>query len=116
MRSFPVTANQSGFPSQYNNLRNDAGGGSFLLPHQQLGALALPSNPTNGQTITITVNGNAIILTAITGTPTNPGDVKAPGTAAGFAANVFALLANPQSTTANGIALSASAVQLLSYV
>jgi hypothetical protein len=116
MRSFRVVAGQTGFASQFDNLRHDARGGSFLLAHQQLGAFALPTTPTNGQTITFTVNGTAITLTAVTGTPTNPGDVKAPGTAAAFAANVLALLNQPQTTTANGIALSAIDQQLLSYV
>jgi len=116
MRSFRVVAGQNGYPSQFDNLRHDARGGAFLLAHQQLGALALPTTPTNGQTITFTVNGNAITLTAVTGTPTNPGDVKAPGTAAAFAANVLAILNQPQTTTANAIALSAANQQLLSYL
>lgn len=35
MRSSAVAAGDSVLSSQYNNLRNDAFGGSFLLPHQQ---------------------------------------------------------------------------------
>ena len=59
MRSFQVVAGQSGYPSQYTNLRHDARGGSFLLPHQQLGAFSLGTNPANGKTLTLTINGKS---------------------------------------------------------
>jgi hypothetical protein len=116
MRSYQVVANQNGFPSQYNDLRHDARGGSFLLAHQLLGYLALPTAPTNGQTITLTINGNAVVLTAVGSIGSAAGNVLNPGTAAGYAANVLAFLRQPQTTTANAVALSAIDWQLLSYL
>jgi hypothetical protein len=84
--------------------------------HQQLGALVLGTTPTNGQTITFDINGTNVQFQAVTGTPTNPGDVKAPGTAAGFVANLFAALQNPTVTTSTYVALSAANAQLIQYL
>src|SRR5664279_5696522 len=94
MKSRPIGV-QSILATDHNTRRDDARGGSFLLAHQQLGALALGTTPTNGQTITVVVNGTSVVFTAITGTPTNPGDVKAPGTALGFVTNLIAALRRP---------------------
>lgn len=116
MRSYRVVAGQDGFPSQFDTLRADARGGSFLLPHQQLGTIALPTAPTNAQTLTLTINGSAIVLAAVGTIGTTSGNILNPGTAAGFAANVLALLNQPQTTTANGVALSAADQQFLSYL
>jgi hypothetical protein len=116
MRSFRVIAGQTGFPSQFDNLRHDARGASFMLGHQQLGALALPTAPTNSQTLTLTINGVAIVLTAVGTIGSAAGNVLNPGTAAGFAANVLALLNQPQTTTGNAVALSAADQQFLSYL
>jgi hypothetical protein len=115
MRSFRVVAGETGFASQFTNLRHDARGGAFLLPHQQLGALALPTNPTNGQTLTLTINGNAIAITFVTAIGTTPGNILIAATAAATAANLLALLNQPQTTTANAVAFSATNQQLLSY-
>jgi hypothetical protein len=116
MRSFPVVAGQQGYAQAYTNLRHDARGGANLLVHQQLGALALGTAPTNGQTVTLTINGNAIVFTAVGTIGTTPGNVLNPGTAAGFVANLVALLNQPQTTTATGVALSTANQQLLSYL
>ncbi len=115
MKSRPLGI-QSILATDHNTRRDDARGGSFLLPHQQQGALALPTNPTNGQTITITINGTAIVITAVTGTPTNPNDVKAPGTPGGFAANVVNFLRRPDVTNANQIAATVPNQALLFYL
>src|SRR5208282_1552604 len=45
-----------------------------------------------------------------------PGNVLIAGTAAGTATNLLALLTQPQTTTANGVALSAPNQQLVSYL
>src|SRR5580704_17585645 len=117
MRSFRVAQNQPGYVSEYNNLRHDARGGAFLLAHQQLGSITLPTNPTNGQTLTLTVNGNTIVITFVTGTVgTTPGNVLIQSTAALTAAALLALLNQPQTTTANAIALSTANQQLVSYL
>jgi hypothetical protein len=112
MKSVPVRAGQTGYTGQYDALRDDARGAATLLAHQQLGALALPTNPSNTQTWTLTINSTAVSGTFVTGTPTNPGDVKVAGTAAGTAQNLLNLLQNPQVSTANQVAV-ASANQAL---
>jgi Concanavalin A-like lectin/glucanases superfamily len=117
MRSTNVVAGETGFVSQYGNLRHDARGASFLLPHQQLGAIALPTNPSNGQTLTLTINGNAVVITLVTGTVgTTPGNVLIQSTAALTAAAVLALLNQPQTTNANAVALSTANQTLVSYL
>jgi hypothetical protein len=106
MKSNLVTAGQTGYTGQYDALRDDARAASWLLVHQQLGALALPTNPSNGQTITFTYNGTAVTLTGKTGTIANPGEFKIQGTPAATGAVILAGLQNPQTTTATFIALS----------
>lgn len=116
MRSFQVVAGQNALAQQLTNLRADALGAANLLVHQQLGALALGTAPTNGQTVTLTINGTAIIFTAVGTIGSTPGNVLNPGTAAGFVANLLALLRQPQTTTSTGVALSAANQLLLGYL
>ncbi len=116
MKSKPTGAGENILASQANSTRDDARGGSFLIAHQQLGTLALGTAPSNGQTVTVIVNGTSIVFTAVTGSPTNPGDVKAPGTAAGFVTNLIAALRRPDLTTSTFIALSSGNQQLINYV
>jgi hypothetical protein len=104
------------YAQEHNALRSDAVASSWLHVHQQLGALALGTTPTNGQTVTLDINGTNVQFQAVTGSPTNPGDVKAPGTAAGFVANLFAALQNLTVTTSTYIALSAANAQLVQYL
>ena len=61
MRSNQVTPGQNGLSHQYVNLRHDARGASFILAHQQLGALALPIAPSDGDTVTLVVNGQPML-------------------------------------------------------
>lgn len=119
MKSIRIPSGGTYYAQEHNALRSDAVASSWLHVHQQLGALALGTAPTNGQTVTLDINGTNIVFTAITGSPTNPGDVKAPGTAAGFVANLISLLQNPTTTTATGIAIGiigSANVNLVSYV
>lgn len=116
MKSRPIGTNQNILATHHNDRRDDARGGSFLLPHQQLGALALGTAPSNGQVIPIVINGTTITVTAVTGSPTNPNDVKAPGTAAGFAANLVNFLRRPDLTNSNQVAASSPNQLLLSSV
>jgi len=115
MKSRPLGV-QSILATDHNTRRDDARGGSFLLAHQQLGALALGTTPTSGQTVTFVVNGTSVVFTAVTGTPTNPGDVKAPGTALGFVTNLISALRRPDLTTSTFIALSGPNQALIQYV
>jgi len=116
MKARPIAPGQIILASQENDKRDDARGGSFMLPHQQLGALALGTTPTNGQTVVITINGTAVTFTAVTGSPTNPGDVKAPGTALGFVTNLIAALRRPDLASANYVPILSANQALIQYV
>lgn len=109
-------AGQTFLGSQSNSRRDDARGGAFLLAHQQLGILSLGTTPTNGQVVPIVINGTTITVTAVTGTPTNPNDVKAPGTAAGFVNNLVNFLRRPDLSNANQVAASGANQSLLQFV
>ncbi len=116
MKTAPVAIGGSALSGQYNALRDDAKGGGTLLPHQQLGALALSTNPTNTQIVTLTINGSAIVFTFVTTIGTTAGNVLIGATAAASIANLLALLQNPWLTTANGVALSLPNQALIGYV
>jgi hypothetical protein len=116
MKSRPIATGMTGRASQLDSARDDARGGSFLFTHQQLGVLALGTGPSNNQVIPIVINGTTITVTAVTGSPTNPNDVKAPGTAAGFVTNLIQFLRRPDLTTSTQIAASSANQVLLSYV
>ncbi len=116
MKSRPVATGQDLTASQHDDIRDDTRGGSFLLPHQQFGALALGTAPTNGQTISFVINGTTITVTAVTGTPTNPNDVKAPGTAAGFVANLLNFVHRPDLSNGNQVAASSANQILIQYL
>src|SRR5580704_12546209 len=115
MRSSIVIPSEAALAQQYTNLRHDARGGSFLLPHQQLGAVALPTNPTNTQTLTLTINGNAVVFTFVSAIGTTAGNVLIGASAAATAANLLALLNQPQ-TTATGVALAGANQTLVNYL
>ncbi|AVT83660.1 tail fiber protein [Rhodopseudomonas palustris] len=115
MRSSIVSVGQNGNSGQYNNLRSDAAGGAQLLVHQQSGYFSFPTNPTAGQTFTLTINGNAVVLTCVSSIGSTPGNFLRGATAAASAANALALLLQPQTTTATGVALSAANQLLVSY-
>jgi hypothetical protein len=116
MRSGIVVPNQTAGAQQYTNLRHDARGGSNLLAHQQLGAIALPTNPTNAQTLTLTINGNAIVITFVSAIGSTAGNVLIAGSAAATAANLLGLLNQPQTTTSTAVALSTANQQFVGYL
>ncbi len=101
---------------QYNELLSDAQAASSLLAHQMLGYITLPNQPADGDTVTFTINGTAITLTAKTALSGVAGQVLRGGSAAAFAGNLIALAENPQFTTSNGVALTTANQQLLSYL
>ena len=115
MRSTQVFPNDSATSEDYNLLLADAKAAAMLLPHQQLGYIQLPTNPTNGQTLTITVNGTAIVITFVNSIGVTPGNVLIAGTAALTAVNLLALLNHPTLTTAQYVALSASNAGIIIY-
>ncbi len=116
MKTAPVAIGGSALSGQYNALRDDAKGGGTLLAHQQLGALALPTNPTNTQTVTLTINGSAIVFTFVTTIGTTAGNVLIGADAATSATNLLALLQNPWLTTTKGVALALADQKLIGYV
>src|ERR1035438_8929916 len=116
MKSVRLPSGSTYYAHQHNALRSDAVAAAWLHVHQQLGALALGTTPSNNQTVRLDINGTNVVFTAVTGSPTNPGDVKAPGTAAGFVANLYAALINPTASTTTFIALSAANAQLVQYL
>jgi hypothetical protein len=115
MKSRPLGI-QSILATDHNTRRDDARGGSFLLAHQQLGALALPTNPTNGQTLTLTVNGTAIVITYVSSIGSTPNNILIQGTAALTAAATVNFLRRPDITNANQIAASVPNQALLVYL
>lgn len=116
MRSSNVTSGQTGSSGQYNSLRQDAQTAGSFLPHNMLGTLALGTNATNGQTLTLTVNGTPIVLNAVSSIGSTPGNFLIAGTAALTMQNLLTLLNNPGLTNANVVALSAVNQKLIQYL
>lgn len=114
MRSIPLIDGESSPASQYNSLQSDAGAAGYLLAHQQLGILALPVNPSNTQTATLTINGSAVVFTFVSVLGVTPGDVLIGGSPAETAANWLALAQHSEVTTSKGVALAVGGQQLLS--
>jgi hypothetical protein len=115
MKSRPLGV-QPILATDHNTRRDDARGGSFLLAHQQLGALALPTNPTNGQTLTLTVNGTAIVITYVSSIGSTPNNVLIQGSAALTAAATVNFLRRPDVTNSNQIAAAVPNQALLVYL
>ncbi|HEY3742458.1 MAG TPA: hypothetical protein VGL53_21565 [Bryobacteraceae bacterium] len=116
MKSRPIGAGQNILATQNNDRRDDARGGSFLLPHQQLGALALGTEPTNGQLVPIVINGTTITVTAVTAIGSTANNVLIGGSALAFVTNLVNFLRRPDLTTSTQIAASSANQQLLAYV
>lgn len=74
--------------------------------------LGIATTPTNGDTVTINVGGTAITFTFVSSIGTTPGNVLIGGSADAAAANLAALINAPGTTTANGVALSTTPVNL----
>ncbi len=102
--------------TDHNTRRDDARGGSFLLAHQQLGAFAMPTNPTNGQTLTVTINGTAIVIAFVTAIGSTPNNVLIQGTAALTAAATVNFLRRPDQTNANQVAATVGNQALIQYL
>jgi hypothetical protein len=117
MRSYQVISGQNINAQQLDLVRADAAGAGSLLVHQQLGAIALPTNPSNTQTLTLDINGTNVVITFVTSIGSTPGNVLISGvSAAATCANLVALLNQPQTTTATGVALSSANQTLVGYL
>lgn len=115
MRSANIAGGETIFSGDINGLRGDAQGSATLSAHQMLGSLAAATNPTDGQTLTLTINGTAIAV-RFKNTIAAANDVKIQGSATLTAAALYTFLTNPQLTTVNQIAATAANQALLSYL
>src|SRR5580704_1346181 len=98
MKSNYVQSGQGGLATQFNALKADADGGAKFLAHQMLGTFNLATNPTNGKTITLTINSTAITITFVSAIGSTAGNVLIGATAAATCANLIQLLYNPTIT------------------
>jgi hypothetical protein len=105
LKSIRLANGSTYFSQQHNALRSDAAAAAFLHVHQQLGALALGTNPSNGNTLTLDINGTNVVLTFVSSIGSASGNVLIGASAAATVANVVALLQNPTVTTSTGVAL-----------
>src|SRR5579872_4923574 len=99
MRSFQVTSGENILAQNIVNIRADARAASFLLVQQMLGSFDLSTNPANGKTLTLDINGTNVIFTFVTSIGSTPGNVLIGASAAATVANLLALLSQPQTTT-----------------
>ncbi len=115
MKSRPIGTDQNILASHHNDRRDDARGGSFLLPHQQLGTIALPTNPSNSQTLTLTINGTAIVITFVSSIGSTPNNILIGANATATAQNLVNFLRRPDLTTSTQVAATAGNQTLLQY-
>lgn len=100
----------------YTNIRADAAAAASLLAHQTRGSFLLSTNPGNTKTLTLTINGSPVVFTFVSSIGTTPGNVLIGASAAATCANLLALLTQPQTTTATGVAFTSASWSLLSYL
>src|SRR5271163_1725746 len=119
MRSARVTPNTVATPSDYNALVNDSSGAAVILAHQMYGTIALPTNPSNTQTLTLDINGTNVIITFVGSIGSTAGNVLIGASAAATAANLIQLLLNPTITNTTQVAIglnTSTNVTLVNYV
>ncbi|CCD89858.1 protein of unknown function [Bradyrhizobium sp. ORS 285] len=116
MRSGPIANSETIYSGNINGIRSDARGGASCLVHQMLGTIAMGTNPSNNQTLTLTINGTAIVITFVTSLGVAANNVLIGATAAATAANLYNFLTNPGTTTSTQVAASSANQTLLSYL
>lgn len=80
------------------------------------GSLVFTANPTNGDTLTLTLNGTAITITFVSVIGANPGNVLIGANTAATITNLLGLLQSPGTTNANQVALSGGNQTLVGYI
>jgi hypothetical protein len=115
MKSRPIGPGQTILASQNNDKRDDARGGGFLLAHQQLGTIALPTNPSNTQTLTLDINGTNVVVTFVTSIGSSANNVLIGASAAATTQNLVNFLRRPDLTNSTQIAASSANQSLLQY-
>ena len=116
MRSTIFVSGEAASAGIFENLRSDAAGAGNLLAHQTLGAIALPTNPSNGNTLTLDINGTNVVITFVSSIGVAAGNVLIGASANATLVNLLALLNQPQSSTSTGVALSGANQALVSYL
>lgn len=79
-------------------------------------AIALPTNPTNGQTLSIVVNGSTVAIQFVSSIGAVAGNVLIGANAAATATNLLGLLTAPSTTNSTQRALSAGDQTLIGYM
>src|SRR5580658_10222492 len=119
MRSARVTPNTVATPSDYNALVNDSSGAAVLLAHQMYGTIALATNPSNNQTLTLDINGTNVVITFVSSIGSAAGNVLIGATAAATLSNLMQLLLNPTISNSTQVAIGTNTsanVTLVNYV
>jgi hypothetical protein len=116
MRSRPIGNGMTGNASQLDSARDDARGGSFLLAHQQLGVLALGTNPSNNQVVPIVINGTTITVTFVTSIGSTANNILIGASATASVTNLVNFLRRPDVSNSNQVAASSANQALLQYV
>ena len=116
MKSVRLPSGSTYFAHEHNALRSDAAASAWLHVHQQLGALALGTNPSNNQTVTLDINGTNVVCTAVTSIGATAGNFLIGASAAATVSNLYNLLINPTVTTSTGVALSSANAILVQYL
>lgn len=81
-----------------------------------LALLSVISNPGNGDTLTLTINGTNVVITFVSSIGAAAGNVLIGASPAVTEANLLGLLTSPGTTTANHVALSAPNQVLIGYL
>lgn len=116
MRSAPIITGETIFTGNLNAARADASAAAVLSAHQMLGQIAMATNPSNTQTLTLTINGTAIVIHFVTAIGAVANNVLIGTTAAITAQNLYNFLTNPSLTNTTQVAASTANQTLLSYL
>ncbi|MFA6158904.1 MAG: hypothetical protein WC763_04780 [Candidatus Paceibacterota bacterium] len=87
---------------------------SFLICKKL--TIALPTNPTNGQTLSIVVNGSTVAIQFVSSIGVVAGNVLIGASAADTITNLLGLLTSPSTTNSTQRALSAGDQTLINYM
>ena len=80
------------------------------------GDLAIVANPSNGETVTLTINGTVCVFTFVTSLGAAPGNILIQGTAALTRAALATFIANPGTTNANQVAFAGAQLTALGLI
>src|ERR1700689_4737869 len=119
MKSIRLPSGSTFYAHEYNALRSDAVASSWLHAHQQLGALALGTNASNTNTLTLDINGTNVVITFVSCIGSTAGNVLIGASAAATAANLIQLLLNPTITNTTQVAIGVNTsanVTLINYI